>query len=238
LPFIFDELLYMPMAQKQEIFTLMGGRVQIRRGHYNPTSDAVWLAAWSADCPAQTVLDVGVGTGGAVLCLMANRPDVIATGIDVSPEMLAECAGNASLNNRRIELINADITNWHTDKTFDLVISNPPYFRGTPARHNAHHNANLTIWTKKCVARVRPRGTFATIVDAGVVARIIAEMAQTCGDIEIFPLYGARQTAERALVRGRVGTRGPTLIHRGASMNTDAVLRDGLTIAAALSTLN
>lgn len=63
-------------------------------------------------------------------------------------------------------------------------------------------------------------------------------MTPTCGDIEIFPLFGTKSTAERVLVRGRVGTRGPTVIHKGMSMNTESVLRDGLTIGAALSKLN
>ncbi|MDE5615936.1 MAG: methyltransferase [Alphaproteobacteria bacterium] len=226
------------MAQKQDIFTLMGGRVRLRRGRYNPTSDAVWLAAMAADSPAKTVLDIGIGTGGAALCLMANKPGVNITGIDISPEMLAECAGNAALNDRNIELINTDITKWRTDRTFDLVITNPPYFHGTPAKHNAHHNADLGLWARKGLARVRPRGTFVIIVDAAAAAEIIAAMAQKCGDIEIFPLFGAKQTAERILLRGRLGSRGPTILHAGLPMNTDAVLRDGLTIGAALSTLS
>lgn len=226
------------MAQKQDIFTLMGGRVRLWRGRYNPTSDAVWLAAMAADTRAQTVLDAGIGTGGAALCLMANNPDAVVTGVDVSPEMLAECGANAELNGRAIELIKADITTWRTNRTFDLVITNPPYFKGTPAKHNAHHNADLGLWTRKCLARVKPRGTFVIVVDAAAAATIIAQMATKCGDIEIMPLFGARKTAERVLLRGRLGTRGPTLIHAGLSMNTDAVLRDGLTIAAALSTLS
>lgn len=226
------------MAQKQDIFTLMGGRVRLWRGRYNPTSDAVWLAAMAADTRAQTVLDAGIGTGGAALCLMANNPDAAVTGVDVSPEMLAECGANAELNGRAIELIKADITTWRTNRTFDLVITNPPYFKGTPAKHNAHHNADLGLWTRKCLARVKPRGTFVIVVDAAAAATIIAQMAEKCGDIEIMPLFGARKTAERVLLRGRLGTRGPTLIHAGLSMNTDAVLRDGLTIAVALSTLS
>lgn len=226
------------MAQKQDIFTLMGGRVRLWRGRYNPTSDAVWLAAMAADTRAQTVLDAGIGTGGAALCLMANNPDAVVTGLDISPEMLAECGANAELNGRAIELIKADITTWRTNRTFDLVITNPPYFKGTPAKHNAHHNADLGLWTRKCLARVKPRGTFVIVVDAAAAATIIAQMAEKCGDIEIMPLFGARKTAERVLLRGRLGTHGPTLIHAGLSMNTEAVLRDGLTIAAALSTLS
>ena len=123
------------------------------------------------------------------------------------------------------------------DSTFDLVITNPPYFKGTPARHNAHHNTDLDLWTKKCLARVRPRGTFAIITDAATAATVIAQMAQKCGDIEIFPLFGAKNTAERVIIRGRVGTRGPTIIHHGMPMNNPDILRDGLTIDAALSTL-
>ena len=126
---------YIGMIQKQEIFTLLGGRVKIMRGIYNPTSDAVWLAAFAANVRAKSVLDVGVGTGGAILCLMSHRPDInTAVGIDVSPEMLNDCAKNAKLNEKSVELINADILSWRTTRTFDLVITNPPYFRGTPAQ--------------------------------------------------------------------------------------------------------
>ena len=60
------------MSEKQDIFTMLGGQVRFWRGTYNPTSDAAWLAAFAADVPAKTVLDVGVGTGGAILCLMAS----------------------------------------------------------------------------------------------------------------------------------------------------------------------
>ncbi len=226
------------MAQKQEIFTLMGGRVQIHRGRYNPTSDAVWLAAFAADCPAHTVLDVGVGTGGVILCLMAHHPDISATAIDVCNDMLTESAQNAEQNNRKIELINTDIMTWRTPRTFDMVVSNPPYFKGTPATHNAHHNADLCGWTKKCVARVRPRGYFCTIIDASAVSDVISAMTPHCGDIHIMPLFGRKNTAERVLIRGRVGVRGGATLHKGLSMNTDAVLRDGLTIGDALARLN
>ena len=217
---------------------MLGGRVRLYRGTYNPTSDAAWLAAAIADVSAKTVLDVGVGTGGAILCLLANNDIQSATGIDISETMLAACAKNAELNNRDIELINADILKWRTPRTFDLVITNPPYFRGTPATHNAHHNADLVKWIKKSVARVRPHGTFCTIVDAAVVSDIVAALDTVCGDIMIFPLFSTKQTAERVLVRARVGTHGPTLVYKGLSMNCEMVLRDGLTIYDTLAKLD
>lgn len=215
----------------------MGGRVQMRRGHYNPTSDAVWLAAF-APARAKTVLDVGVGTGGVSMCILANNPEAKITGIDTSDKMLDACRENAELNGANIDLIIADITTWRTDKTFDLVVTNPPYFNGTPARHNAHHNADLKTWVARCVARVRPMGTFCIITDAATVGTVIAEMAKKLGDITIIPLFGARDVAERVLVSGRMGSRGVSVLHRGLPMNYEPVLRDGLTIADTLSKLS
>lgn len=224
------------MAQKQEIFTLMGGRVKIFRGRYNPTSDAVWLAAFAPN-KKKTVLDVGIGTGGAGLCLMAHDANVQLTGIDVSPEMIQECEKNAEINGRDVELINTDILTWRTNRTFDLVITNPPYFRGTPAKHNAHHNADLTQWVRKCIARVRPNGYFCIIVSTDRMAEVISEISSHCGDITIMPLFGSKKTAERVLLRGRLGNHGGTTLFAGLPMNYEPVLRDGLTIADTLATL-
>lgn len=225
------------MNTKQEIFTLLGGLVKIHRGIYNPTSDAVWLAAF-APSGIKTALDVGIGTGGVSLCLHAHAPNIKITGLDTSNEMLTECKRNAELNNTDIELINADINAWRTTRTFDLVITNPPYFNGTPARHNAHHNADLPSWVARCIARVRPMGTFCIITDAATTATVIAEMAKKLGDIQILPLFGAKRTAERVLISGRLGTKGISTLHQELSMNTPEILRDGLTIADFLSRLD
>lgn len=225
------------MSTKQEIFTLLGGRVKIHRSNYNPTSDAVWLAAF-APKNAKTVLDVGIGTGGVSLCLHTHNPDAIITGIDTSPEMLAACAQNAKLNNTNINLIQSDITTWRTSETFDLVLTNPPYFNGTPAHHNAHHNADLPKWISRCIARVRPMGTFCIITDATTIGTTIAEMSKKLGDTHILPLFGAKRTAERVLISGRLGTRGISTLDQGLPMNCEPILRDGLTIADFLSKLS
>ena len=214
----------------------MNGRVRFKRGAYNLTSDAVWLAAFAE--PAKTVLDVGVGTGGVALCFLSHCPDAAVTGLDISTDMLTTCAENAELNDRDLELINADILTWRTSRTFDLVVSNPPYFKGTPAKHGAHHNVDLTKWAQKCIARVRPGGQFCTIIDAATIDEIISAIRSTgCGDITIFPLFGAKSTAERVMISARVGSRGHTRLFSGLPMNYDPVLRDGLTIATTLDTL-
>lgn len=225
------------MSEKQENFTLLNGKVIMHRGIYNPTSDAVWLAAFVPN-GIKTLLDVGIGTGGVALCVHAHTPDVKITGLDISDEMLNDCRKNAELNNVNIDLINSDINDFSTSTNFDCVATNPPYFNGTPAKHNAHHNADITNWVKKSTSRVKPGGYFCIISDALVVDKIVSVLNDKhFGNIQIFPLFGAKNSAERVLIRAKQGVKTGLTLFSGTSMNNDAILRDGLTIDSLLSTL-
>ena len=226
---------YIDMTQKQDIFTVLSGKVKFNRTKYNLTSDAVWLAA--AAKPVKNILDVGIGTGGVCFCILEHNPGANITGLDISQEMLDSCDANAKLNGKQLELINADINNWKTDRTFDMVITNPPYFTGSPAKHNAHHNADLIKWTEKCLSRIRPMGYFCTILDAGVISKVIFTLEKKCGDITIIPLFGSKNTAERVIITAKLGSHGKTVLFAGIPMNCDDILRDGLTIDTVLDRL-
>lgn len=218
------------MAEKQGNFTLLNGRVIMKHGIYNPTSDAVWLAAY-APVNAKTVLDIGIGTGAVSLCLMTRNPNASYTGIDISKDMLDACKENMSLNNRTINLINADILQWSTPETFDLVVTNPPYFSGTPAIHNAHHGTDITRWIKRSAARVRPGGHICIISDALTTAAVISALEnKNFGDIQIFPLFSTKNSAERVLIRAKQGCKTGTTLYNGTNMNNESILRSGLTI--------
>lgn len=217
------------MNQKQVFFTVLGGRVKFYRGNYNLTSDAVWLAAFAAKSKIKNILDVGIGTGGVSLCLLEHNPGLEITGIDVSQQMLDECEQNVKLNKRKIELSRADIINWKTSKTFDAVITNPPYFKGSAAKHGAHHNTDLNEWTRACLKRVKPRGYFYTIVDSAVTDEVIAALHNgKAGNIEIIPLFsGKKNIAERVLISARLGVKTGTKIYAGMLMDDKKILQDG-----------
>ncbi len=218
----------------------MDGRVKMYRSNYNPTSDAVWLAALPSVIP-NTVLDVGVGTGGILMCLHHHFPNARYSGVDNSQEMLDVCRENAFLNRFSVSLMNEDVMTWSTPLTFDLVVSNPPYFSGTTRNKqpNVHHNVDLAHWIRRCVARVKPRGYFCVIIDAARLAEVITVMGKAnFGDITVIPLFGSKPVAERVLIRGRACSGGPSIIHIGFPMNYDPILRDGLTIKKILSNIN
>lgn len=225
------------MSEKQEFFTIMGGRVKMRRSLYNPTSDAVWIAAFIDGTP-KTVLDVGTGTGAVALCLMSRIPNIEMTAIDISNEMLMAASENFKLNNKTAEFINTDINKWKTNRTFDLVITNPPYFKGTPACHNAHHNADLTMWVRKCIARVKPNGMFAIIISMSEMPTIISEINRHCGDFHILPLFSNKNTAERIMISARLGHAPTAKVYDGLSMNSESVLRDGMSVTSVLNAKN
>jgi release factor glutamine methyltransferase len=78
---------------------------------------------------APSVVDVGTGAGGIALALAAKRPEASVTAIDLSPGALALAAENAVANDLdgRVEFLEGDLLEPVAARTFDLVVSNPPY---------------------------------------------------------------------------------------------------------------
>lgn len=77
------------------------------------------------------VLDLGVGSGAILLAILAERPNAVGLGVDVSAEALAvarENAANLGLASRTA-LMRGDWTAGLEPESFDIVVSNPPYIR-------------------------------------------------------------------------------------------------------------
>ena len=91
---------------------------------------------------------------------------------------------------------------------------------------------------KRCCARVKPNGYICTITDALRIDEIISILNNKhFGDIQIFPLFGAKNSAERVLIRAKQCSKTGATLFCGTSMNNDMILRDGLTIDTLLATL-
>lgn len=73
------------------------------------------------------VLDVGAGTGAIALAIADEHPGAVVTAIDVSPDALALAEENAKRTGLDVRFMEADLMAGLGERTYDLVVSNPPY---------------------------------------------------------------------------------------------------------------
>lgn len=75
-------------------------------------------------------MEIGTGTGLISLMLAQRNPTAKITGIDINKEAYRLTSQNfeASPFNNRLQALHEDFKIFSSDKNFDLIISNPPYF--------------------------------------------------------------------------------------------------------------
>ncbi len=98
------------------------------------------------------VLDIGAGTG--LLSLMYAQKNTGATidavEIDAAAAQQAKENFEASPWNRRLNSIHADIARFETNKKYDLIICNPPFFEhdlrsADAAKNTAKHDTHFEL---------------------------------------------------------------------------------------------
>lgn len=115
-------------------------------------TDGVLLGAWADVRHATQILDIGTGSGVIALILAQRTTD--DTYID-AVELLHEDAHQAMENvfmspwKNRIKIHSLPVQEFASEKKYDLIISNPPFFMDSQAppdkkRHQARHAVTLT----------------------------------------------------------------------------------------------
>ncbi|WP_290771056.1 class I SAM-dependent methyltransferase [Anaerofustis sp.] len=80
------------------------------------------LSLSNKDCTGRNILDLGCGNGNLLL-YFSDITKANLYGVDLSEEMLSLADQNAFYENKQINLIKADMTNFMTDIKFDLIYS-------------------------------------------------------------------------------------------------------------------
>src|SRR3954447_7327269 len=93
------------------------------------------VAAWTPAGPAEDIRVLDVGTGSGVGSVFAARRGFRAVAVDVNPEAVRCARINALLHHleERIDVRQGDLFSPVAGERFDLVLFNPPFFRGEPA---------------------------------------------------------------------------------------------------------
>jgi tRNA1Val (adenine37-N6)-methyltransferase len=89
-----------------------------------------WIASKVADTAANTMLDFGTGTGLLSLMNAQKKSELSIDAIEIDDEASEQAKENfkASPWSERINNIHADIRSYSYEKTYDLIISNPPFY--------------------------------------------------------------------------------------------------------------
>ncbi|MFC1224745.1 peptide chain release factor N(5)-glutamine methyltransferase [Pedobacter sp. BG31] len=95
-----------------------------------------------ASSKAQSILDLGTGSGCIPIALKKHLPYAKVSTLDVSPEAIAVAKQNARQIGVEINFIEADILHFEYEEKFDIIVSNPPYIRYLE-KEDMHHNVLL-----------------------------------------------------------------------------------------------
>ena len=122
-------------------FTIQHDRCAMKVG-----TDGVLLGAWSNVAQASRILDIGTGTG-LVALMVAQRSNASIVALDIDKDAVEQAKVNVENSpwKDRIVVMEQDFNTFAPKETFDLIVSNPPYFvdsltcpekQRTLARHN------------------------------------------------------------------------------------------------------
>jgi tRNA1Val (adenine37-N6)-methyltransferase len=117
--------------------------------------DGVLLGAWADTPGAERILDIGTGTGLIALMMAQKNNSAKIDAIEIDPEAFVEAKMNFQKspweNRIRIECCAFQDFAERTDRKYDLIVSNPPFFAkdGLKApvqnRAQARHSNSLPL---------------------------------------------------------------------------------------------
>jgi tRNA1Val (adenine37-N6)-methyltransferase len=209
--------------------TLLRGRVTLLQpaGGLRTSLDPIFLAAFVAP-PFGRFLDIGCGTGALSFLLLAHDAAATGVSVEIQPSLAALAEAGRARNGvePRLEVRAGDVRALASGlgaARFELVVTNPPYFRvgegqtsPDEARALAIHEVALTLadWTDVAARAVRPGGRVAAIFPA----ERVVELGEALRARDLAPARlrfvhpRADRPATRVLIEAVRGGRAPLVV--------------------------
>ena len=136
-------------------------------------TDGVLLGAWVHLQGAKRLLDVGTGTGVIALMLAQRFPEASVEALEIHPDAIREAQYNfeASPWATRLTLHSESATEFQSEFLFDVIVSNPPYFKGGTASPDQDRRSWRTQQSLHAVSMAElakrvlsPQGRWAVVV--------------------------------------------------------------------------
>lgn len=176
------------MADAKAVFRFKQFSISQEYGVMKVGTDGVLLGAWVATETAKNALDIGCGTGLIGIMLGQRAPSMRIDAVEIDSAAAGEAKENAAAApwSDRLEVFETSIQEFArtTDRRYDLIVSNPPFFTG--GVHNASDDRTAVRHTVKLPhgdllravqTLLLPQGRFAVILPL-IEGLRFAEMAQ------------------------------------------------------------
>ena len=148
--------------------------IQQDRSAMKVCTDSCILGAWTALRlgSAETILDIGTGTGVLPLMLAQKSASQIDT-IESDPESAGQALENIrqSTWTNRIRVLTGDAVHHRFESRYDFIITNPPFFESDlrspkQKKNRAKHDESLTLDQLISVIRnnLQPEGGFSILL--------------------------------------------------------------------------
>ena len=115
-------------------------------------TDGILLGAWADFGQAESILDIGTGTGLLALMAAQKCPTARVDAIELAPKAAVQAAENmaASPWPARLQVLSGDVKSFSFPTPYDHLICNPPFFHKSlksthPERSLARHDDTLSI---------------------------------------------------------------------------------------------
>ncbi len=166
-------------------------------------TDAILLGRWTEVRPADVVLDIGTGCGLLPL-MLAQKGVAQVDAVDIDKASVEEATLNfeASQWREQLHAYCVDIVDFQTDKKYDLIVSNPPFFVhfsqcDSARKSRARHSDAALSFEALCGVVLRlmqPDGRFALVLPAKESVAFL-EVAESMGlflhkRLSIVPIAG------------------------------------------------
>jgi len=135
--------LEVPTGENERLDDLFDGRLRIiqKKEGYRFSVDAILLAHFASQLSADSIIDLGTGSGIIPLVLARKGTARTIVGVEVQEEMADMAKRTIALNGftERVSILHEDLKklrNCFDASSFDLVVSNPPYYPVRDGRIN------------------------------------------------------------------------------------------------------
>lgn len=106
-------------------------------------TDGVLLGAWKNYGEAKRILDIGTGTGVIALMMAQENTRARVDAVDINEDAWRQAQENFKQSPwaERLQAIHSSLQDFSPEETYDVIISNPPYFVND--FKSQHHSRNV-----------------------------------------------------------------------------------------------